>query len=61
MTNREWLETLTDEEFADWATEEDYFGANNNPHLKEIKMEWTCSHYGVLQWLKQNREIKDSK
>lgn len=61
MTNREWLETLTDEEFADWATGEDCYDPHTNkciglhPHRKNVGNQYTSSYGGILSWLKQKR------
>lgn len=61
MTNRQWLETLTDEELADWATGEDCYDINLNkyiglyPHRKNVEYQYTSSYGGILLWLKQKR------
>lgn len=70
MTNREWLATLTDEEFAEWAThgesinldclvdEELYICKQPTPKLETIKYSDTSSYYGLLKWLKEERILK---
>ena len=61
MTNREWLETLTDEEFADWATGCDNWDWENNkplglhPHRRNIESQYTSAYGGILLWLRQER------
>ena len=61
MTNREWLESLTDEEFADWATHDDQWDVENNrpiglsPHRKTIVESYSDSYGGILSWLKEER------
>ena len=63
MTNREWLNTLTDEEFADWATYEDTYFIENGviniygiyPHRRNIENMCTSSYGGILDWLKRER------
>lgn len=42
MTNREWLNTLTDEQFRDWLIN-DY---------EKLKMTYDNTYLGVLNWLK---------
>lgn len=50
MTNREWLNTLSDEEFAEWCRSEDIFGSLNHlyPHLSTVKS-------NLIEWLKQDK------
>ena len=61
MTNREWLNALTDEEFADWATQTDDWDPINNkpfglsPHRINVERRYTSSYGGLLIWLKQER------
>lgn len=43
MTNRQWLETLNDEQFVNWLVDDYEF----------LKYGTTCTHLGVLDWLKQ--------
>ena len=59
MTNREWVNNMTDDEFADFCCNEDnvdfrtgeYIGLH--PHLRTIKMSYTSSEGGLKQWLKR--------
>lgn len=69
MTNREWLNTLTDEQFAEWAvinnpmpfTIEKICGGFKiteipdklYPRLQEIKANSTSSFYALIEWLKK--------
>ena len=61
MTNREWLATLTDDEFVDWCLGKDFIDFNTflpiglYPHLENITSSYTSSFYGLLEWLKQER------
>ena len=43
MTNREWLETLTDEELRDWLVLD---------YSERIARMYTSTYGGILQWLK---------
>jgi len=69
MTNREWLATLTDEEFADWAlfdpvpfsfrkNEEGKYVLDSKPdkvypRLNELRRRYTSSFQGLIEWLGQ--------
>lgn len=61
MTNREWVNNMTDEEFADWCCNEeivDWSTGRNcgiTPKLRTIKMSYTSSEGGLRIWLKQER------
>lgn len=61
MTNREWLQTLTDEEFADWCINGPSFDFATNkpvqpsPKLLEIAHSYNSSFLGLQEWLKQER------
>ena len=61
MTNRQWLESLTDEELADWCTGEDNWNVITGeyiglyPHRKNVEYQYPASYGGVLLWLKQKR------
>ena len=61
MTNREWINSLTDEEFADWATGEDAWDYQSMrpfglyPHRRNIESQTTSSYHGILFWLRQER------
>ena len=62
MTNREWLSTLSDEDFAKWCIFGNEINLNNGtvkepfPRLESIKRGCTSSYDGVLEWLKEERE-----
>ena len=59
MTNREWLNSLTDEEFADWATGEDCWNPSERkyeglyPHRRTIESMYNSSYGGILAWLRE--------
>jgi len=61
MTNREWLESLTDEEFADWCINGPSFdyttckSVQPSPKLYEIAHRYNSSYLGLMQWLKEER------
>lgn len=62
MTNREWLSTLSDEDFAIWCIFGDEIDLKNDivkqpfPRLESLKRGYTSSYDGVLEWLKEKRE-----
>lgn len=62
MTNREWLNSLTDEEFASWVCDEEAFDFNKNvfahpsPKWNRLMYQYNDSKGGLLMWLKQERE-----
>lgn len=66
MTNREWLNTLTDEEFTDWLINDEYANGEvidgimqmtqPSPKLKTLKWSYTISYSGVLEWLGKERK-----
>lgn len=63
MTNREWLNNLTDEEFAYWCLfpselDKDMKPVQPYPTLENIKYAWTSSYDGLLDFLKSKREDK---
>ena len=61
MTNREWLNTLSDEDFAKWCIEADKWDVNTGifehpfPRLESIKFSNISSIDGLLKWLKEER------
>lgn len=50
MTNREWLNTLTDEQFRDWLIN-DY---------ERIKFAYSNTYAGIVNWLKAEHIAKNS-
>ena len=50
MTNREWLNTLTDEQFRDWLIN-DY---------ERIKFVYSATYAGIVNWLKSEHIDKNS-
>lgn len=61
MTNREWLNTLSDEDFAIWATQNNLWDyANNKPIQPYPTRDGVVSQYsspraGLLKWLGEQR------
>ena len=65
MTNREWLNTLSDEDFTKWCLYEaqNFFNRKTNeydivqpyPTLHTIKISFTSSYDGLLKWLNEER------
>lgn len=61
MTNREWLNSLTDEEFADWCCGQDVIDGRTfkpigvYPKLNGIKFRHLDSLIGLREWLKEER------
>lgn len=61
MTNRQWIESLTDDEFADWCCNEEIVNWSTGqsvgitPKLKTIKASYSSSFGGLKEWLKQER------
>lgn len=68
MTNREWLNTLTNEEFAEWSVGSpvpmEFEKVNDSwkvksitdklyPRLSEIKVSYASSKAGLLEWLEK--------
>lgn len=66
MTNREWLNSLSDDDFAVWCLEGDVFNYETTkcepptPRLYTIRISNTSSLYGLKEWLKQER-LEDDK
>ena len=62
MTNREWLNSLTDEEFTSWMCDDEELDYEKNenyppsPKWATIRGRYTSSKLGLLIWLKQERE-----
>lgn len=64
MTNREWLESLSDEEFAIWLAKDEeiipvdggFLCAEPTPRLKTLKSGWTSAAVGLTHWLKEERK-----
>ncbi len=50
MTNREWLNDLTDEQFRDWLLKD----------LEKLKFVYDNTYLGVLHWLKTEHRDKSS-
>lgn len=74
MTNREWLNTLSNEDFAKWCLKEEtvrhIFDKSKNisyeineptPKLETIRKEYTSSYDGLLKWLNEERRISNDK
>ena len=71
MTNREWLNTLSNEDFAKWAAEPnvdpfelkkvkgkfvvDKINDPLYPRLRQILLESTYSFYSLIEWLSKER------
>ena len=67
MTNKEWLATLSEEDFANWVYAErtrqyDFknnkvivYAPNYSPCLEEVVMGWNDYHERLVMWLKENR------
>ena len=66
MTNREWLNSLSDDDFAVWCIEGEDFNyftfrcEQPTPRLYTIKVSNTSSISGLKKWLKQVR-LEDDK
>lgn len=66
MTNKDWLNSLTDEEFASWVCDEEIYDFENNvyeqpsPKWDSLRGRYTSSKGGLLIWLKQERQGVDS-
>lgn len=52
ITNRKWLDGLSDEEFVDWL----FSHGGDKPTLWGITMVSNDSRYAVLEWLKEERK-----
>ena len=65
MTNREWLNSLSDEDFVKWLTENEIFDEKAykclepTPKYDTLKWRWTSTALGLTEWLKQERKIKN--
>lgn len=61
MTNRQWVNNMTDEEFANWCCNRDVYDYSARkcvgiyPHLQTVKDAYTSSEGGLKIWLKQER------
>lgn len=66
MTNRQWLETLTDEELAKWRVSVDCRSCAHNPekgfcnNLSGISFDPNCCIDGTAKWLQQEHKENDS-
>ncbi len=71
MTNREWLNTLNDDEFCKWLFDDSGCYTEYNPYTheheykfysfyptrKEIICRYNSSYDGMLEWLNEERNI----
>lgn len=59
MTNREWIESLTDEELAAWLCDnypvEVFDGTFFTTGVGGVKSRFTHSELGLIEWLKEQR------
>ena len=62
MTNREWLNTLSDEDFVSWLLDDErvkdyqtYEVMQPTPKLETLKRTATSSSWMVSKWLKEER------
>lgn len=66
MTNREWLESLSDEEFVTWLTQDEelvpsedgdtFISAQPSPRFRTLKFQWTSIAAGLTHWLTEERK-----
>ena len=60
MTNREWLESLTKEEFVSWLLDGEIYIENKflnpSPKLKTLKFLSTSSKEVISKWLDEERK-----
>ena len=62
MTNREWLNTLNNEDFVKWCLDREvidfktFKSENPSPRLETIKYSYTSSRGGLLDWLGKERK-----
>ena len=67
VNNREWLNTLTDEELADWiyASQTKQYDPKTNqtkayapysPCLNEVVSGWNSARGRLIEWLREERE-----
>ena len=68
MTNREWLNSLSNEDFANWCVSAELHDYETNtfkqpsPKLDTIKYSYTQSEAGLIEWLGQERiKVKDNE
>ena len=61
MTNRQWLETLTDEELAKWRVSVECRSCAHNPeegfcnNLSAVSFDPNCCVDGTVQWLEKEK------
>ena len=61
MTNREWLNSLSNEDFIKWCLDPEVVdfktlkSENPSPRLESIKYRYTSSRHGLLDWLNEER------
>lgn len=66
MTNREWLNSLSDEDFVTWLTKDEdlvpskdgdrFIGVQPSPRFRTLKSEWTSLAAGLTNWLREERK-----
>ena len=65
MTNRKWLESLTDDEFVVWLLYDEWFNPETDkmkeptPRLSSIKRMGINAQYSLKEWLKEERCKKE--
>lgn len=66
MTNREWLESLTDDELVEWMLLGEFFDpqklkmADPTPKLYTIVRRGINAKYSLKEWLKEERKFEKS-
>ena len=64
MTNREWLESLTNDEFVTWLLYDEWFNPETDkmveptPRLSSIKRMGINTEYSLKEWLKEERRTE---
>lgn len=57
MTNREWLEGLSDSQLAAWLCDDLYNPADDRTYgVSQIKYSYSHSELGLVEWLKRERK-----
>lgn len=56
MTNREWVDSLSDDELIRWIIDEDFQTKDGSPSFQRLSRSFISSYSGLMDWMKQEHE-----